>query len=62
MREEKSWKKKSIFLEVMMKIAYNNKPHTNVGRILFQPATQCNYVVMENTTHKQQAILMETIN
>ena len=45
-----------------MKIAYNNKPHTNVGRILFQPATRCNYVVVENTTHKQQAILMETIN
>ena len=32
-------KKKSIFLEVTMKIAYNNKPRTNVGPILFQPAT-----------------------
>ena len=45
-----------------MKIAYNNKPHTNVGQILFRPATQSNYVVMENTTHKQQAILIETVN
>ena len=62
MREEMSWKKKTIFLEVTVKIAYNNKPRTYVGRTLFQPATQCNYMVMENTTHKQQAILMETVN
>ena len=42
--------------------AYNNKLHTGVGRTPFQPATQCNYVVVENTTHKRQVIAMETVN
>ena len=42
--------------------AYNNKLYSGVGRTPFQPATQCNYVVVENTTNRRQVIAMENIN
>ena len=42
--------------------AYNNKLHTGVGRTPFQPATQCNYLVVENVTQNKQVIAMENVN
>ena len=42
--------------------AYNNKLYSGVGRTPFQPATQCNYVVVENSTNKRQVIALENIN
>lgn len=42
--------------------AYNNKLYSGVGNTPFQPATQCNYLVVENVTKDRQLIAMENVN
>ena len=40
---------------------FNNPLYSGIGKSPFQPATQCNYSVVENVTNKKQVIAMENV-
>lgn len=41
---------------------FNNPLYSGIGKLPFQPATQCSYSVVENVTTKKQIIAIENIN